>query len=167
MAIVKMSLIKEREFVRVPQKAHASDVGYDAFVSQINIRPDGLIKYKLGFRTEMPENYAGKVVPRGSFTKVNFVMNNSEGVIDPNYRGEWEFRIRPLNPGTQKNGLSGDTLGGYSRRNLPYNVGDPCCQIYFEKKNDVELVLDDNLSTTDRGEGAFGHTNNKIYGKDI
>ena len=160
---IKINMIDEegRGASRMPEKALPDAAAYDAFVSQIVVNPDGLIRYKLGFRTEIPSGYKGTIVPRSSLTNTLFVMQNGEGVVDSDYRGEWEFRIRPMYPDWTARGLSGETIGAYSWRYMPYNIGDACCQIYFEKEVKVFFNLCDELSETERGEGGFGHTTNK------
>lgn len=44
---------------------------------------------------------------------------------------------------------------------LPFNVGDRCAQIYFEKVLDVKFLEVDELKETDRGDGGFGSSGTK------
>jgi dUTP pyrophosphatase len=41
---------------------------------------------------------------------------------------------------------------------IPFEVGDRCAQIYFEKIQEWEIEEVDVLSDTIRGEGGFGST---------
>lgn len=73
-------------------------------------------------------------------------MANSPGIVDSDYRGEWMMRISPLNGRLDENGL-------------PFTIGERCCQIYFEKMDDVEMVeVVEELSDTVRNTGGFGST---------
>jgi dUTP pyrophosphatase len=40
----------------------------------------------------------------------------------------------------------------------PYEIGERCAQIYFEKVLEVEFQEVDDLTDTERGEGGFGST---------
>jgi dUTP pyrophosphatase len=69
-------------------------------------------------------------------------MNNSIGIIDSDYRGEWMCIFTPI--------------GNYSQ--FPYSVGERVAQIYFEKVEDVEFVDANELESSERGTGGFGST---------
>lgn len=97
----------------------------------------------LGFQTEIPKGYRGVIVPRSNLTKHFWVMNNSIGIIDSDYRGEWMCVFTPI----QNN---------YTQ--FPYSVGERVAQIYFEKIQDVEFEEVDSLESSSRGEGGFGST---------
>ena len=159
MTTVKISRISDRVGPAIPKLATAGAGAYDAFASEIEIKPDGLIIYKLGFKTEFPSTLRGKVAARSGLTKEGFVVPNGEGVIDSDYRGEWQFRIRPINPGTNIVGNGPGTLGRYSLQHLPYQVGERCCQVYFEEVINIEWEESDSLSETERGDGGFHSTN--------
>lgn len=152
--LVKLSLIRDN--AKLPKKAHSNDSGFDATASEIEVMPDGLIRYKLGFKAEIPEGYEGIIAARSSLTKYPFVVPNGFGLVDESYRGEWEFRIRPLYVGP--NGFGDGSVGRYSLDNLPYNIGERCCQIFFRKREDVTFQVVNELSETARGEGGFGST---------
>ena len=78
----------------------------------------------LGFKTEIPKGYKGILVPRSNLVKSFWMMNNSFGVIDADYRGEWMaiFTQIPVPLGSHM----GTTA-------FPYNVGDRVAQIFFEQ----------------------------------
>jgi dUTP pyrophosphatase len=69
-------------------------------------------------------------------------MNNSIGIIDSDYRGEWMCIFTPIHNYTQ----------------FPYSVGDRIAQIYFEPVHQVEFEEVHDLSSSERGEGGFGST---------
>ena len=99
----------------------------------------------LGFKTEIPRGYRGVLIPRSNLTKHPWMMNNSMGIIDADYRGEWKMILTPLN---------GDLITNA----LPYGTGDRVGQIYFEAVTPVEFIEVDELSETERGTGGFGST---------
>jgi dUTP pyrophosphatase len=72
-------------------------------------------------------------------------MNNSFGVIDSDYRGEWMMILSSLKEDMTSNPL-------------PYGVGDRVAQIYFEEVISVKFVETDELSNSTRGTGGFGST---------
>lgn len=51
-----------------------------------------LLCYKLGIKTELPNNMYAQLTPRSSISKYTPRMANSVGIIDNDYRGEWEMR---------------------------------------------------------------------------
>jgi dUTP pyrophosphatase len=102
----------------------------------------------LGFATEIPEGYRGVIVPRSNLTKHNWVMNNSIGIIDSDYRGEWMAVFTNIT----------DNAWLYP---FPYEAGERVAQIYFEKIENVEFEEVDSLNESERGEGGFGSTGTK------
>lgn len=128
---------------KLPEKA-TDQSEYDVFIRDIEYdsEKDIFICY-LGFKTEFSDDYRGILVPRSSLTKKSWIMQNSPGTIDADYRGEWQMRLR--------------NIGKYVEY-LPYSIGDRIGQIYFERKIQVTMIQVDELSETNRGDGGFGHT---------
>lgn len=129
---------------KLPVKGSLHAACYDVQASQITFESPNKLVVKLGFSTEIPVGYKGVIVPRSSLSKTNWVMANSIGIIDADYRGEWMMVLR--------------CLGEVSVGPLPFGVGDRCAQIYFEKITDVEFEEVDELSDTHRASGGFGST---------
>ena len=142
-------------YSKLPAKQTEGASCYDAYAREVEVRPDGLIIYRLGFETEIPPHMEGIVIARSNLTKHPFVMANGIGEIDSDFRDEWEFRIRPLVD--RPSGFHPESIGTFSRKHMPYYPGDRCCQIKFKKKDEVELVEVDELSETKRA-GGFGST---------
>lgn len=131
---------------KLPKKGSATASCYDCVATSVEHLGDNLFEYGLGFSTEFSEpGWKGVVVPRSSFTKSDFVMQNSPAQIDEDYRGEWRVRFR----------FVGDPKYIIQK---PYNVGDRICQIYFEKVNEISMEVVDELTETERNEGGFGST---------
>jgi dUTP pyrophosphatase len=139
--MLKVKFKKLHEDVKLPVKGSPHAACFDVYASSITY--DGSkAKIGLGFSTEIPEGWRGVIVPRSNLTKYNWVLNNSMGVIDSDYRGEWMCIFTPIHNYTQ----------------FPYGVGDRIAQIYFEPVHQVEFEEVDDLSSSERGEGGFGST---------
>lgn len=133
---------KLAEDVKMPIKGSSHAACYDVHAYSIVHREDGKVQVGLGFKTEIPKGYKGIIVPRSNLTKFNWVLNNSFGVIDSDYRGEWMAIFTSIQTGSD----------------FPYNVGDRVAQIYFEPVHEVVIGVVDELEDSDRGEGGFGST---------
>jgi dUTP pyrophosphatase len=128
--------------VKLPIKGSSHAACYDVYAHSVSNMSDGKIKVGLGFATEIPVGWKGIIVPRSNLTKYTWVLNNSFGVIDSDYRGEWMAIFTPI----------GYNVG------FPYQVGDRVAQIFFDKVEEVELLEVDSLEDSDRGTGGFGST---------
>jgi len=151
---MKIKFKKKDEQSKLPIKGSLQAAANDAYAHTIITREDGKVVVGLGFSTEIPRGFKGIIVPRSNLTKYNWVLNNSFGVIDSDYRGEWMAVFTPI--------LSSPTSEGVLEKvynsNFPYNVGDRVCQIFFDIVLDVEIEEVDELSNTERGVGGFGST---------
>jgi len=144
---LRINFKRLNEHAKLPTQGSLHAACFDVYAASVKIeRPNKMI-VGLGFATEIPKGYKGIIVPRSSLSKQNWVLANSIGVIDADYRGEWMVVFR--------------CLGEMISHPLPFGVGDRCAQIYFEKIQDVEFIQTDELSDTERGEGGFGSTGTK------
>lgn len=128
--------------VKLPIKGSLHAACYDVYAHSITAMEDGKIKVGLGFATEIPIGWKGIIVPRSNLTKYRLVMNNSIGVIDSDYRGEWMVIFTTID----------------YRCTFPYEIGDRVAQIYFDRVEEVELSKVAEIASSDRGEGGFGST---------
>lgn len=102
------------------------------------------IVYYLGFKTEIPEGYEGELVARSSVRDKCLMLANGKGVIDSDYRGEWAATFHIVS-----------SLVGY----YPvYNIGERVAQFKIIKSEQVQLVLTEELTSSERGEGGHGST---------
>jgi dUTP pyrophosphatase len=143
--MLKIKLQKVTEDARMPIKGSEHAAAYDVYAHSITSAPNGKVNVGLGFKTEIPKGYKGIIVPRSNLTKFNWVLNNSYGVIDSDYRGEWMCIFTPIQIGS----IVPD---------FPYNVGDRVAQIYFEEVLPISFDVVPELESSDRGEGGFGST---------
>jgi dUTP pyrophosphatase len=94
----------------------------------------------LGFAAAVPDGHVALLLPRsGTGAKFGLELNNTCGVIDSDYRGEWKAALRTK---------SGDVFH--------WEAGDRVLQFLVVPIAQVELELVDSLDDTDRGAGGFG-----------
>jgi len=138
----------------LPSKAHETDVGYDlTLVSLSNIvlvngrYPDPqAVMYDTGIAV-IPENgYYVEVVPRSSLAKTGYMMANSVGIIDPDYRGTIKIVLVKIDK-TAKD------------IELPF-CGFQMIVRKLEQSSLTETTGD--LPMTVRGDGGFGSTNVEV-----
>jgi dUTP pyrophosphatase len=95
----------------------------------------------LGFAAEVPENHVALLVPRSSVgAKYGVELNNTVGVIDSDYRGEWKAALKTK-------------AGTFS-----WDAEDRVLQFMVVPVANVTLEEVDELDETSRGSGGFGHT---------
>jgi len=150
---MKVKLQKITADAKMPIKGTDSAACFDVHAHSITTKDNDKVVIGLGFKTEIPRGYKGIIVPRSNLTKYGWVMNNSFGVIDSDYRGEWMVIFTPLKSIISSNSED-NTLGNP----FPYGVGDRIAQIYFEEVLPIEFELVSELEATERGEDGFGST---------
>lgn len=94
----------------------------------------------LGFATEVPVGHVAIILPRsGTGSKHGVELNNTCGVIDSDYRGEWIANIKTKD-------------GSY----FSWDSNDRVLQFLIVPIADIQLKRVTELNSTDRGEGGFG-----------
>ena len=95
-----------------------------------------------GIFIELPESYEAQIRPRsGLAIKHGITVLNTPGTIDADYRGE-----------------IGVILVNLSDQDFTINDGERICQMVISKHEQAEWVVVDELNSTERGAGGFGHT---------
>lgn len=95
-----------------------------------------------GIKMEIPSGYEVQVRPRsGLALKHGITLVNTPGTIDSDYRGE-----------------VGVILINLSNEEFIVNPGERVGQLVLQKVYKMEFEKVDELSTTVRAEGGFGHT---------
>lgn len=129
----------------VPSYYSAGAVGMDicaAVMEDLIIRPGKIAAIPCGFSVAIPDGYEGQVRPRsGLAIKHGISIPNSPGTIDPDYRGE--IKVLLINHG--ENGFT-------------VTRGMRIAQMLVLPVMHVEWDVVEELSTTPRGSGGFGHT---------
>ena len=130
-----------------PGYATSSSVGLDlkACLDRdcIWIQPGRRTAVGTGLALEIEEpNVAGFVFSRsGLGTKQGLVVSQGVGVIDPDYRGEVIV-----------------SLQNTSQQSRPVYRGQHIAQLLFMPAYQAEILPVEELGTTDRGSGGFGHS---------
>lgn len=97
----------------------------------------------LGFAAEVPVGHVALLLPRsGAGAKQGLSLNNTVGVIDADYRGEWMACLRVRN---------GEAI--------QWTKGERLLQFVIVPVATPELQVVKALASTERGEGGFGSTN--------
>lgn len=127
----------------IPDYAHVGDAGMDLYsIKDDVIEPMSWKLIPTGLACELPEGTEGQVRSKSGIALKNgvFVLN-SPGTVDENYRGEIGVILYNLNPNSAFEIKKGQKIAQYVIANVEY----------------VETVeITEELSTTSRGEGAFG-----------
>ena len=140
--------------VRIVNKSHHPLPAYSTQDSAgMDVRaylPNGSIVLKpmerrlipTGLHIELPQGYECQIRPRsGLALKHGLTIVNSPGTIDADYRGE-----------------IGVILMNLSQDEFVVNDGERICQMVVKEYTRVEWVQTESLSSSERGEGGFGHT---------
>lgn len=154
---------------KFPFKGSEFAGAFDVYATEIIKESDDCFLVKLGFALEFSPEYKVMFAPRSSVTKTKWNLQNSPGIGDADFRGEYSLRFRafPENYGNKiREGFSSNVVGGkvnYLEAALfypefPYKVGDRVAQIYFQKIIQADWVEAEELSETKRGGGAYGST---------
>jgi dUTP pyrophosphatase len=129
----------------LPAYATQGSSGLDlrAFVTApVQLAPLERALIPTGLHIAMPNNWEAQVRPRsGLAIKQGLTCLNTPGTIDADYRGEIKVILINL-----------------SNENQVIQDGDRIAQIVFQQVEKMEWQLVENLETTQRGDGGFGHT---------
>jgi len=113
--------------------------------NSINLKPLERKLISTGLFIELPEGYEAQVRPRsGLALKSGVSLLNTPGTIDADYRGE-----------------IGVILINLSSEIFIVNDGDRIAQMIISSFDKADWLEVTELSSTDRGEGGFGHTGKK------
>lgn len=149
---MKIKLIKFRDDLIKPTRAHYNDAGIDCY-AQEDITLDALygrvsalyptVRFAsiptlipLGFGLEVPDGYMATIRPRSSYNVKGII--SQIGTIDSGYRGEIKAVLINL-----------------TDKDIEIKKGEKICQIVVEP-----VILADFVEelVNDRGEGGFGST---------
>ncbi|HEY7823550.1 MAG TPA: dUTP diphosphatase [Acidimicrobiia bacterium] len=133
------------EDFQLPVRSSELAGGYDLFMPQAGVvtpsQSHGFLT-GLGFAAEVPEGYVALLLPRsGAGAKYGLALNNTCGVIDADYRGEWKACLRT-----------------HDKTTFSWGHGDRILQFLLVPVFNPELRIVSELTETGRGEGGFGST---------
>jgi dUTP pyrophosphatase len=160
----KIKFKKIHPLAQIPKKATELAGGWDVTVTELIKKSPNKIYCKLGFALKIPKGYRLNIVPRSSFTKYNWVMNNSPGLGDADYLDEYQIRFTAIPTGccSDKKVCASnvlETTSSLTYDGFPYNIGDRIGQIYLSKIEDINFteVKEFEELISDRV-GGFGST---------
>jgi dUTP pyrophosphatase len=112
---------------------------------EITLQPLERMLVPTGVFIELPAGYEAQVRPRsGLAIKQGITCLNSPGTVDSDYRGELKVVLINL-----------------SNEPQVIRCGDRIAQMVIQKVEMVRLLQVEDIGTTLRGEGGFGHTGKK------
>ena len=123
------------------QTSGAAGMDICAFVpSDIKIKPGEVKLVPTGLYLEIPKGYEIQVRARSGLALKNSIgVANGIGTIDSDYRGELCV-----------------ILVNFGQNEFVVKNGDRIAQMVLNKYEPIEFVVDEELSSTERGEGGFG-----------
>ncbi len=122
---------------------HSSGMDLRASIeTEITLQPLQRCLIPTGLFIELPLGFEAQVRPRsGLAIKQGITCLNSPGTVDADYRGE--LKVVLINLSNEPQVIHG---------------GDRIAQIVIQKVEHVTLAEVQQISSTSRGEGGFGHT---------
>ena len=126
----------------IPENAYKGDAGYDlCATAEVTLQPFERALIPTGLAVEIPEGYAGFVLPRsGLAIKQGLSVVNAPGLIDSNYRGELQVIAINLDPANA----------------IHIEAGMRIAQFVIMKVEQITFQKVDELGTSERGAGGFG-----------
>jgi dUTP pyrophosphatase len=129
-----------------PYKKCASDEGYDLTLIKIDkIINSNTIRYDTGIKLIPELGWHVEVLPRSSLSNIGYMLSNSVGLIDTNYRGNILVTITKINENETDIKLPFRGFQFVLRRNIHFIL--------------EEASQDSDELKTNRGDGGFGSTN--------
>jgi dUTP pyrophosphatase len=144
--IIKFKRLSDKfNDIPLPEYSTEGSSGMDlraAVEEPITIKPFETCLIPTNLAVEIPRGYEGQVRPRSGLAAKNFVtILNTPGTIDSDYRGE----IKVI-------------LTNFGKNDFVVNRGDRIAQLVIVKVEQVKVIEVDELNSTKRNEGGFGHT---------
>lgn len=144
---VKVKVFRERNDVRLPEyaKGDTNNACMDIYAHSIEKNGDTYIVHT-GLHFELPKDYEMEIRPRSSICKTYYIIPNSPGTVDCNYRGEVTVWFK---------------YSGLFFNEFPYKVGDRIAQLIIRRREKItfdEVQCLDSLSKTERDSGGYGST---------
>ena len=129
----------------LPEYSTAFSAGMDLSANlneSVRLKPLKRALIPTGIYIELPQNYEAQIRPRsGLALKKGITVLNTPGTIDSDYRGE-----------------IGIILINLSEEEFIVQDGERICQMIITKHETVSWEEVEELHTSTRGKGGFGHT---------
>lgn len=129
------------ELAQMPERKTPHSAGFDLYACESGVvAPGAHAMIPTGVAIELGDGWYGRIAPRSGLA-TKYGLNVHAGVIDPDFRGP--ISVALINHGSQP---------------WEFRVGDRIAQLVIEWHFRGELNQVAQLSATERGAGAFGHT---------
>jgi len=140
---VKIVRLNKQATLPVYATAHAAGMDISACIeTPVTIDPFTTALIPSGFAIELPEGYEAQLRPRSGLALRSMIsLPNTPATIDADYRGEVKV-----------------ILINYGKEPFIVHHGDRIAQMVVAKVEQVRFEEVDELDSTVRGEGGFGHT---------
>jgi dUTP pyrophosphatase len=129
----------------LPSYARPGDAGADLVAREgvLLKAAGGRAAVPTGIALALPEGYGGFVQPRSGLARKHGVtMVNAPGLIDSGYRGEVQVLLVNLDP----------------TEDYEVQRGDRIAQLVIQRVETATFVAVDELPSSERGAGGFGHS---------
>ncbi|MEI6756462.1 MAG: dUTP diphosphatase [Chlorobium sp.] len=140
---VKIVRLNKKASLPVYATAHAAGMDISACLDEpVILEPFSTALIPSGFSIELPEGYEAQLRPRSGLALRSMIsLPNTPATIDADYRGE--VKVILINYGK-----------------APFTVchGDRIAQMVVARVEQVHFEEVDELGSTVRGDGGFGHT---------
>jgi dUTP pyrophosphatase len=134
-----------REGARLPTYGTDGSAAADLYAcldAPVTLNPGETAIIALGFAAAIPEGYVGLVFARsGLATRSDLAPANKVGVVDSDYRGEWQVPLHNH---------------GAAPRVIEHGLR--IAQVAIVPVARAEFTVTDELDATERGHGGFGST---------
>lgn len=122
-----------------PTRSHQSDIGLDLFIISFDkMLTETTYLFDTGIIIKPPEGYYIEIVAHRSLSKTCWMISNSVGIINPNYRDSLKVAL--------------EYKGIYGINDVISNMVYPfrCCKIILRKSEYGEMIETDFYKNTDR-----------------
>ncbi len=139
---MELPVAKLKDEAILPSRAHEGDAGLDLYACEAaHIGPGERWGVGTGIAIEIPDGYAGLVLPRSGLARDHGIaLVNGPGLIDSGYRGEVRVLLLNTDPAETHRVVAGDRIAQLLL--IPIALADP-----------VEAPA---LAESARAEGGFG-----------
>ncbi len=142
---VKIKRLEDHTDLPLPSYGSEGSSGMDIRASvreTVLLEPGEIRLIPTGLAVSIPRGYEGQIRPRsGLALKHGIGMVNSPGTIDSDYRGE-----------------IGIIVINWGQRPFSIRRGDRIAQLIITRVYPVHIIEVDDLDSTPRGDGGFGHS---------
>jgi len=137
-----VNFIRKSPSAVFPMRGTSDSVGFDlTAISVVKKLTEKTTLYDTGLVVKPPAGYYTEILPRSSLSKTGYVLANSVGIIDPDYRGTLMIALTKVD----------DSMPDLE---LPFMK----CQLVLRKCSYFNMIEAEELDDTTRGAGGFGST---------